>query len=115
MPRHLLYEQIEKRVDIMIATGFIDEVKELLDSGFSQNLPSMQSLGYKQIVSYLVGEITLEQAIHLIKRDTRRFAKRQLTWFRRDKRIKWYVVGDATDKKKLTQEIATEFGRSIGT
>jgi tRNA dimethylallyltransferase len=84
-----LYQRINKRVDLMIKQGLLNEVKKLVKSGYKWNLPAMSGIGYRQIGMYLRGEITLEEAINLIKRDSRRYAKRQMTWFRRDKRIKW--------------------------
>jgi len=89
MPRELLYRRIEMRVEEMLAAGLVDEVRGLLSGGVSPEAKSMQSLGYKQIVAYLLGEISLSTAIAEIKRDTRRFAKRQLTWFRREKELIW--------------------------
>ena len=88
--RENLYQRINFRVDKMIKEGFIEEVKELRAKGYDKNLNSMQGLGYKQINSYLDGEYDLETAIHLIKRDTRRYAKRQMTWFKNKiKNIQW--------------------------
>ena len=82
--REKLYKRIEKRVDIMIEQGLVDEVKSLLDKyNLSSDSVSLQGLGYKEIYAYLMGEISLNEAIYIIKRDTRHFAKRQLTWFRR--------------------------------
>ena len=71
----------------MLEQGLVEEVKHLLDSGYNRNLVSMQGLGYKEIAAYLAGEISLREAAEVIKRDTRRFAKRQLTWFRREKTV----------------------------
>lgn len=87
--RHLLYERIEERVDIMLRQGLVEEVATLKAAGCTKEMVSMQGLGYKEILSYLDGEIDLERAIYLIKRDTRHFAKRQLTWFRREKDVIW--------------------------
>lgn len=87
--RDKVYERIEKRVDLMLEAGLIDEVKALQKKGYHKSMVSMQGLGYKEILSYLEGEITLEQAIYILKRDTRHFAKRQLTWFRREKDVTW--------------------------
>ena len=83
--RDKLYDKIETRVDTMMAQGLVDEVRRLADSGCTRDMVSMQGLGYKEILDYLDGHITLEEAIYLIKRDTRHFAKRQLTWFRRER------------------------------
>ncbi len=87
--RSLLYEHIEKRVDIMLENGLVEEVKRLVDKGCTRNMVAMQGLGYKEIVDYLDGKITLEEAIYIIKRDTRHFAKRQITWFKREKDVIW--------------------------
>ena len=87
--RDILYNNIEKRVDIMFDKGLIEEVKMLHKKGCTKDMVSMQGLGYKEILDYLNGEISLERAIYLIKRDTRHFAKRQLTWFRREKDVEW--------------------------
>ncbi len=87
--REALYDNIEQRVDTMLQKGLVDEVRSLVDAGCTKDMVSMQGLGYKEILSYLNDEITLERAIYLIKRDTRHFAKRQLTWFRREKDVIW--------------------------
>lgn len=88
--RKLLYERIDKRVDIMIKNGLVEEVKYLRNQlCLTRDLVSMQGLGYKEILSYLDGEISLEEAIYILKRDTRHFAKRQLTWFKREKDVLW--------------------------
>lgn len=92
--RDVLYERINKRVDKMIADGLVDEVKGLLDMGYSRNLVSMQGLGYKEIAAYLEGECSMEDAVELLKRDTRHFAKRQLTWFRREKSVRFINYED---------------------
>ena len=87
--RARLYQNIDRRVDIMLEEGLVDEVKRLMDMGCKRESTAMQGLGYKEIIAYLLGEITLEEAVYLIKRDTRHFAKRQLTWFRREKDVIW--------------------------
>lgn len=87
--RELLYERIDMRVDEMLKSGLVEEVKSLQSLGMKKEMVSMQGLGYKEILAYLEGEITLEEAIYLIKRDTRHFAKRQLTWFRRESDVIW--------------------------
>ncbi|NLM45444.1 MAG: tRNA (adenosine(37)-N6)-dimethylallyltransferase MiaA [Firmicutes bacterium] len=93
-PRHILYRRIEERVDKMLAAGFVTEVEGLLAAGVPPEAKSMQSLGYKQIVSYLQGKVTLAEAAEMIKQETRRFAKRQLTWFRREKDLHWIDLAD---------------------
>jgi tRNA dimethylallyltransferase len=90
--RDILYNNINMRVEEMIYNGLIDETKNILSMGYSTELNSLNTVGYKEIISHLNKEITLEKAIELIKRNTRRFAKRQMTWFRKDKRIKWFSV-----------------------
>ena len=87
--REKLYERIEQRVDTMIENGLVAEVEALRGLGCHRGMVSMQGLGYKEILAYLEGEITLEEAVALMKRDTRHFAKRQLTWFRREKDVIW--------------------------
>jgi len=87
--RDLLYESIDTRVESMMSAGFPDEVRNLLASGYPASLKPMRSLGYRHIIGYLKGEYSLEDALLLMKRDTRRYAKRQLTWFNRDREIKW--------------------------
>jgi len=103
--RKNLYENINKRVDWMIENGLIDEVKRILDKGYSKNLNSLNTVGYKEIIQHLDGEISLERAIELIKRNTRRYAKRQMTWFRKDKRIHWFDVNGNTDLNLIAEEI----------
>ena len=87
--RDVLYNRIDRRVDIMLENGLVDEVKALMDQGYTRDMVSMQGLGYKEILDYLDDKITLEEAIYRIKRDTRHFAKRQLTWFRRERDVIW--------------------------
>ncbi|MBS6646600.1 MAG: tRNA (adenosine(37)-N6)-dimethylallyltransferase MiaA [Clostridiaceae bacterium] len=87
--REKLYSQIDFRVDQMIENGLIDEVKKLASMGCTRGMVSMQGLGYKEILDYLNGECTLEEAIYVLKRDTRHFAKRQLTWFKRERDVRW--------------------------
>ena len=89
MPREVLYQRIEERVDRMVEAGLIEEVKGLLDQGCPRNCVAMQSFGYKELIDYLDGKRTLDEATVLLKQNTRRFAKRQLTWFRNDPRIEW--------------------------
>ena len=90
MPREKLYESIDRRVDRMMSQGLLDEVKGLKAMGFDRRLPSVQAIGYAQLFAYLEGEMPLVDAVEAIKRSTRQFAKRQLTWFRRDERIRWF-------------------------
>lgn len=87
--RELIYQKIDQRVDEMLAKGLVEEVRTLKEMGFQKDMVSMQGLGYKEILSYLDGECTLDEAVYLIKRDTRHFAKRQLTWFKRERDVIW--------------------------
>lgn len=103
--REHLYERINKRVDIMMDGGLIDEVKNLLSMGYTKDMISMQGIGYKEIIKYLDGEYTLDEAVEIIKRDSRRYAKRQLTWFRRYKDAKWFNLDEYSDKKELEKEV----------
>lgn len=89
MPRALLYRRIEQRVDIMLANGLIAEVESLLAAGYARDTAALQSFGYKELIAYLDGECTYLEAVEQLKQNTRRFAKRQLTWFRKDDRIEW--------------------------
>ncbi len=87
--RAKLYQRIEQRIDEMVENGLIAEVQMLKDMGCHRGMVSMQGLGYKEILAYLEGECTLDEALYLLKRDTRHFAKRQLTWFRREREVIW--------------------------
>ncbi|MBU4344381.1 MAG: tRNA (adenosine(37)-N6)-dimethylallyltransferase MiaA [Proteobacteria bacterium] len=89
MNREILYDRINSRVDAMIDAGLVDEVKWLLHKGYSENLKPMQSIGYRHAVDYIKGRLTWDEALSTLKRDTRRYAKRQLTWFKADLRIAW--------------------------
>lgn len=89
LPRDVLYQKIDRRVDKMIKDGLVREVRNLYKKGYNWNLPSMSGIGYKQIGFYLQGRISLNKAVDLIKQETRKYAKRQITWFKKDKRIKW--------------------------
>ncbi len=87
--RQLLYDKIDQRIDLMLKEGLLEEVEALRQKGYTKDMVSMQGLGYKEILDYLNGECTLEEAIYILKRDTRHFAKRQLTWFRRERDVIW--------------------------
>jgi tRNA dimethylallyltransferase len=96
--RDVLKKRIDERVNRMIEEGLVYEVKRLRDMGFGRDLKPMQSIGYNHINQYIDGEITLDKAIELIKRDTKRLAKRQMTWLRRDKDIHWYYIPEDLDR-----------------
>jgi len=97
MDRKILYERINQRVDKMLSDGLIEEVRSLLEKGYDKNLVSMQAIGYKEIIDYLEGNVTLEDAVNILKQNTRRFAKRQYTWFLRDDNVKWFQVEDVNE------------------
>jgi len=103
--RKILYDNIDNRVDKMIAKGFVEEVKNILSMGYDKNLNSLNTVGYKEIIQYLGGEISLDRAIELIKRNTRHYAKRQLTWFRKDKRIQWFEVKNFNELDQVAKNI----------
>ncbi|MBO3442965.1 tRNA (adenosine(37)-N6)-dimethylallyltransferase MiaA [Clostridium sp. CCUG 7971] len=103
--RERLYQRINKRVDIMMESGLIEEVKRLISMGYTKDMISMQGIGYKEIIKYLEGEYELDEAIEIIKRDSRRYAKRQLTWFRRYENAKWFDLDSYTDSKVLKDDI----------
>ncbi len=103
--RKELYERINLRVDIMIRQGLIEEVKRLMALGLDIDAISMKGLGYKEIIRYLKGDYPLETAVDIIKRDTRRYAKRQITWFKRYDKIQWFDVGAYKEKKVLVHDI----------
>ena len=107
--RKTLYERIERRVDLMMEHGLVDEVKRLADMGCTRDMVSMQGLGYKEILDYLSGEITLEEAVYILKRDTRHFAKRQITWFKRERDVRWLELEQfQNDRKKVLEHILDE-------
>ena len=96
-PRPALYERVDLRIERMFASGFIEEVKKLLDAGYSPELPSMSAIGYRQVISYLQGEISIDEAVAQIKKATRVFVRRQANWFKLDDpSICWYEVGQRT-------------------
>lgn len=99
LPRDILYQRINLRVDQMMTQGLEQEVQQALKMGVPQNALSMTSLGYRQMIQYLNGEISIERAIELIKRDTRHFAKRQLTWFRHDPNLQWVEKQGKTEQQ----------------
>ncbi len=105
LDREKLYERINLRVDSMIEEGLIEEVKRLLNKGYTPDLTSMKAIGYRELIKYLQGEWSLDEAINKIKQFSRNYAKRQLTWFRRDGRINWIDIGDFEDKIEIANYI----------
>lgn len=103
--RQELYERINKRVDIMLEEGLFDEVRDMTERGYTKQLNSMQGIGYKEVMDCMNGLMTYEEAVELIKQSSRRYAKRQLTWFRRDARINWVSAENAVEEAiKLVAE-----------
>jgi len=117
LPRQVLYERIEKRIDAMIEAGWIDEVQQLLQDGISPEAQAMKAIGYKELVLYLDGQLSLEAASELIKKRTRHFAKRQMTWFKRMPYIRWYEKDDFVTEDELAsaviQDIENEWGSKV--
>ena len=105
MPREVLYQRIEDRVDQMVETGLIEEVKGLLDQGYPRNCIAMQSFGYKELIDHLDGKRTFDEAIALLKQNTRRFAKRQLTWFCNDPRIEWLDISQFSSSNEIVDNL----------
>lgn len=103
--RNKLYETINLRVDAMMNSGLLNEVQKLAAMGYDRDLVSMQGLGYKEILAYLAGEYSLPETIEIIKRDTRHFAKRQLTWFKRERDVIWVNKDAFTTEKELLQHM----------
>ncbi|MBS1347903.1 MAG: tRNA (adenosine(37)-N6)-dimethylallyltransferase MiaA [Firmicutes bacterium] len=111
--RARIYQLIEQRIDLMLDAGLIDEVKRLLDAGISRDAVSMQGLGYKQIAAYLAGEMDLVEAVATLKRDTRRFAKRQITWFKRDPRICWFDIDQYLEEGELVNAVSFRIAQML--
>ncbi len=111
MDRDILYQRINKRVDIMVENGLIEEVKSLLDKGYDRNLVSLQAIGYKEIIDYLEEKTTKQDAIDILKTNTRRFAKRQFTWFKADSNIKWF---DLTNLNEIDKVIGSIYEYTLG-
>jgi len=106
--RKSLYRRIENRVDEMIKRGLVDEVREILRRGFDPKLNSLQTTGYMETISFLQGKINFQDMVSLIKMNTRRYAKRQMTWFRKDKRIIW-IEADGKNPREIAEEIKERF------
>ncbi len=106
--RKILYERINSRVDKMFEEGLIDEVKNILSLGYDSNLNSLNTVGYKEVIDFLNGKISSEKAIYLTKRNTRRFAKKQMTWFNKDKRIIW-LDANSYSLSELAEQILKDF------
>ena len=115
LPRELLYSRIEQRVDQMIEQGLVEEVKALQAMGCTRDMVSMQGLGYKEILDYLNGQLTLDEAVYVLKRDTRHFAKRQLTWFRRERDVRWLELETfAGSREKMLGTVLKDCREAFG-
>jgi tRNA dimethylallyltransferase len=110
--REALYSWIDERVETMMAAGFLEEVKGLRDSGYGRELTSMKGLGYRELMAHLDGETSLQGAVELIKRNTRRYAKRQLTWFRGEKKVRWLEYREREEIPELAERIGEEIKSS---
>lgn len=114
MDRAALYERIDLRVDKMVEQGLVEEVRRLKEMGCTRDMVSMQGLGYKEILDYLNGDCTLEEAVEIIKRDTRHFAKRQLTWFKRERDTRWLTQEEYQfDSSRMLQKICSDCEKEI--
>ena len=103
--RSLLYQRINERVDHLIEAGLLSEVKHLLEMGLTESDISMKGIGYKEIIGYYHGEYSLDEAVRLVKKNTRRYAKRQLTWFRRYETMKWFCISDYDSDEQCLEDI----------
>ena len=112
MPRDVLYARVDARVDEMMRLGLLEEVKKLKESGLSPEAQSMQGLGYKELWPVLEGQSSLSDAVSLIKLRTRHYAKRQLTWFKRDERIQWLPWKPGDQLEPLAEFICKRFEKS---
>ena len=108
-----LYDKIDRRIDEMIEQGLIEEVAFLMQQGYTKDMVSMQGLGYKEILDYLNGETTLDEAIYILKRDTRHFAKRQITWFKREKEVTWINKDQFSSEAEILEEMVTKLKEKL--
>lgn len=111
--REALYRRIEQRVDEQLAKGLLTETQRLLDKGYGRHLGSMKGLGYRQLAGYLAGEYAYEEAVRRLKRDTRHFAKRQLTWFRKEPGIIWLSIGDHESLEAVSARVLDQVSRFL--
>ncbi len=105
MDRKILYDRINQRVDKMVSNGLIEEVKTLINKGYDKNLVSMQGIGYKEIIDYIEEKTSLTEAVNTLKRNTRRFAKRQFTWFLRDSNVRWFDISTPKEIDSVVENI----------
>ena len=114
MERKVLYERINQRVDEMLSNGLVDEVSSLIKKGYGKNLVSMRGIGYKEIIEYLEGNTDYEEAVNTLKQNTRRFAKRQYTWFLKDENVKWFSMDNPSEIDKTLDSIVEYISTRIG-
>ena len=107
--RKILYDRINKRVEWMFENGLLFEVKKLLEKGYTSDLNSLQTVGYQEVFKYFDGKLTYEEMLHLIKQNSRHYGKRQLTWFRKDDRIKWFNAREEQDLNNISRNIQVYF------
>lgn len=115
MERAVLYQRIDQRVDVELAKGLVDETRALLAKGYARDLVSMKSLGYRQMAGYLEGEYSFDEAVRRLKRDTRHFAKRQMTWFRKEPGLTWIEVQPDESVRSVSQRVVTLIERFVKT
>jgi len=115
MERAVLHQRIDQRVDVELAKGLIDETRTLLTKGYSRDLVSMKSLGYRQMAGYLEGEYSFDEAVRRLKRDTRHFAKRQMTWFRKEPGLTWVEVQPEESVRSVSQRVVALIERFVNT
>lgn len=113
MDRERLYKRIDARVDAMVEAGLVDEVRALAEGGLAETLTAMQAIGYKEVVAYLDGALTLDEAIDEVKRRSRRYAKRQLSWLRRDGRVRWLDYDRLDEDEAARIVLATLDGQEV--
>jgi tRNA dimethylallyltransferase len=104
LDRAILYDRIDRRVDSMVSEGFLKEVQDLIDRGFSSGVKSMKTIGYGQMIDFLERKLSWDEAVELLKRDTRRYAKRQMTWFRADAEIVWKKPSETEHMVRLIED-----------
>ena len=114
LPRAVLYRRIDQRVENMFAGGLVDEVRALLKRGYSPSLNALNSVGYKEVIAYLHGEIDLSTCKEQVKQNTRRFAKRQLTWFRRETNLHWIEMNESDSPEQVAKRILTLYQEKHG-
>lgn len=114
LTRPVLYSRIDERVSRMLEAGLVEEVKTLRDMGYTRDMVSMQGLGYKEILDYLNGECSLDEAVYIIKRDTRHFAKRQITWFKRERDVRWLnLEAFGNDRERMLKAVLDDCRRTF--